>query len=64
MGRRPWSWGRAWGGRKVGENCPGNPSHEFYIGRQSGGKSGGTGPFAGRSGGPLGHSGKLAELVF
>jgi hypothetical protein len=52
------------GREESGENCLGSPPHEIYIGRQSGGKSGGTGPFAGRSGGPPGHSGELAELVF
>jgi hypothetical protein len=41
-----------------------NPSPQFYIGRQSGGKSSGTGPYAGRSSGPPGHSGELAELVY
>jgi hypothetical protein len=40
------------------------PSPRIYIGHQSGGKSGGTGPFAGRSSGPPGHSGELAELVY
>jgi hypothetical protein len=40
------------------------PSPRIYIGRQSGGKSGGTGPYAGRSGGPSGHSGEIAELVY
>jgi hypothetical protein len=40
------------------------PSPQFYIGRQSGGKSGGTGPYAEQSGGPPGHSGELAELAF
>jgi hypothetical protein len=40
------------------------PSPRFYIGRQSGGKSGRTGPYAGWSGGLPGHSSELAELVF
>jgi hypothetical protein len=52
-------------GRKgSGRKQIGKPSPQFYIGRQSGGKSGGTGPYAGRSDRPSGHSGVLAELVF
>jgi hypothetical protein len=54
------SVGRKGSGRKL----IWKPSPRIYIGRQSGDKSGGTGPYAGRSGGPLGHSGELAELVF
>jgi hypothetical protein len=52
--------GRKGSGRKLLRK----PSPRIYIGRQSGGKSGGTGPYAGWSGGPPGHSGELAELVF
>jgi hypothetical protein len=39
--------GREGSGRKLHRN----PSPRIYIGRQSGGKSGGTGPCTGRSGG-------------
>jgi hypothetical protein len=47
-----------------GTKLPRKPSPQIYIGRQSGDKSGGTGPYAGRSGGPPSHFGELAELVF
>jgi hypothetical protein len=40
------------------------PFPRLYIGRQSGGKSGRTGPYAGWSDRPPGHSGELAKLAF
>jgi hypothetical protein len=52
--------GREGSGRKLLRK----PSPRIYIGRQSGGKSGETGPYARRSSGPPGHSGEHTELVF